>query len=136
MARHPVSDERSVVPPFEKARNFGRIFTKELARYLGAQPVALVRFLRQRGLLQRGWVREGGHGSATAWTSPRGAALAIAHFREKQGAKVMAGKDPFVERDRDKLRQERRRLRKKAGEVQAQLAGVLKRDTAHPELDE
>lgn len=134
MAHHPVSDERSVVPPFEKARNFGRIFTKELARYLGAQPAALVRFLRQRGLLQRGWVRKRARGSTVNWTTPRGAALAIAHFREKQGAKVLAGKDPFVERDREKLKAERRRLRQKAGAVQAQLAGVLKGDTPH--LDE
>lgn len=78
--------------------------------------------------MQRGTVRAGGHGDKASWTSPRGAALAIAHFRAIQGAKVMAGKDPFAERDRDRARGERRKLRLEAGAVQAALAGVLKRD--------
>lgn len=79
-------------------------------------------------------MRKRGRGSLTHWTTPRGAALAIAHFRAIQGAKVLAGKDPFVGRGRNEVKRERQRLRRKAGAVQAQLAGVLKRNTR--KLDE
>ena len=136
MARHPVSDECSVLPPFEKARNFGKIYTAELARLLGVQRGALVKFLRQRGLLHHSWLRPRGRGKATNWTTPRGAALAIAHFRAKQGALVLRGKDPFVQRDRDRAKTARQKARKAAVSVQAQLVGIARPTAALPELDE
>lgn len=89
MARHPVSDERSVLGPPSNSPYVERFFLGELAAFLRASKVELAGFLRQQGLVRtlrlqgRGWAR---------WTTKRGVELAIVHFRSKQTRRVEAGK--------------------------------------------
>jgi hypothetical protein len=91
MTRRPVSDECSVVGPAGKRAKPERFYLGELARFLRASPGDVAKFLRARRLL-RSKRPSTGRGAVT-WTSARGVALAVAHFRAIQGWKLERGED-------------------------------------------
>jgi hypothetical protein len=93
MARHPASDERSVLGPPGKSVKGERFYLVEIAQFVRTQPGNLAKFLRREGLLRR--VTRGARG-AVFYTSARGVALAIAHFRAIQGALYLKGQDPLA----------------------------------------
>ena len=98
MTRRPVSDERSVVGPAGKGAKPERFYLAELSRFLRVGGRDLKNFLRSRHLLHRM-----GTGVARApvwWTSARGAALAVAHFRAILGQKYEKGQDVLRDLDR------------------------------------
>lgn len=70
---------------------------KELAPFLRCAPGELGRFLKKRGLLR--FTYPGPCRAAVRWTTARGVALAVAHFRAKQGARYQRGEDPLREMD-------------------------------------
>lgn len=83
MARHPASDERSVLPPPTKARKGERFYVKEIAAFLRVYPHRVLVFLRDQSMLRQ---TAPGPGRAKAnWTTARGVGLCIAHFRHLQG---------------------------------------------------
>lgn len=99
MARRPVSDERSVLGPAEKVSKVERFFVIELARYLRARPCDVRELLRSRRLLLSSPAGTGR--PSVFWTSARGAAVVLAHFRAIQGAKYAKGEDPLRDADVD-----------------------------------
>jgi hypothetical protein len=108
MARRPVSDIRSVVGRSARGGKVERFFVVEIARFLRAQRGAVHRYLRQQGLL-RIWRKA--TRPAQGWTTARGCALAIAHFRAIQGQQYARGNDLIRNSDRMKaLRERRKRL--------------------------
>lgn len=100
MTRRPVSDERSVVGPAGKTAEGERFYLKELAPFLRANGGDVAGFLRSRHLLRT--VELGTGRKALRWTSARGVALAVAHFRAIQGRKYEQGQDVFRDLDRRK----------------------------------
>jgi hypothetical protein len=126
MARHPVSDERSVLPSFLKGRNTGRIYLMELARFLRVQGRELRSFLRRRRLLH--FRVRAVNGARVGWTTPHGVAAAIVHFRAKQAEMAMRGLDPFAEMDRAQrgwaVWKEQQAAKAAAKEHRAALVGV------------
>lgn len=98
MARQPFSDTRSVLPPPSNAPKVERFFIFEIARYLRCAPRDLVRLLRREGHLRK--LSLGASRAGVWWTSGRGLQIAIAHFRAKQGAEYLKGKDPIAELDK------------------------------------
>ena len=102
MTRQPFSDERSVLPPFDKRRNTGRIYLMELARFLRVKVLPLGRFLARRGLIYGVIVRR--NGAKARWTTPRGAQVAIVHYRAKQAEMWLRGRNPFEQADLKKRR--------------------------------
>jgi hypothetical protein len=91
MTRRPVSDECAVVGPAEKNPKPERFYLAELSRFLRANPGDVAGFLRARQLLRS--KRPSTGRGAVSWTSARGVALAVAHFRGIQGYKLERGED-------------------------------------------
>lgn len=85
--------------PAEKSAKVERFFVIELARYLRARPCDVRELLRSRRLLNALSVGTGR--AAVFWTSARGAAIAVAHFRAIQGVKYAKGEDPLRDADVD-----------------------------------
>ncbi len=83
MARHPASDERSVLPPPSKARKGERFYVAEIASFLRVSPHRILVFLRDQSMLRR--TRPGPQRQWVNWTTARGVGLCIAHFRAIQG---------------------------------------------------
>lgn len=83
MTRRPVSDECSVLGPHPKHRESERFFTKDLALFLRCRQGDLLKFLRKIRLLRETYPGPCRH--ALKWTTPRGVAMAVAHFRAIQG---------------------------------------------------
>jgi hypothetical protein len=83
MARHPASDERSVLPPPTKATKGERFYVKELALFLRVAPRRVLVFLRDQSMLR--WTHPGPSRRRVNWTTARGVGLCIAHFRHIQG---------------------------------------------------
>lgn len=106
MARHPASDERSVLGPPGKSVKGERFYLEEIARFVRTHPRYLAKFLRREGLLRR--IARGARG-AVYYTSARGVALAIAHFRAIQGVKYQRGEDPLRTQDRKREGELRRK---------------------------
>jgi hypothetical protein len=100
MTRRPVSDERSVVGPAGKRAEGERFYLKELASFLRANGGDVAEFLRSRHLLRT--VELGTGRKALRWTSARGVALAVAHFRAILGRKYEQGQDVLRDLDRAK----------------------------------
>jgi hypothetical protein len=89
MARHPASDERSVLGPAAKPREGERFFVPEMARFLRCSKHDLRKFLRSVGLLR---IIPLSHSRPpVAATTARGFALALVHFRTIQGEKALIG---------------------------------------------
>ena len=114
MTRHPASDERSVLGPAAKPVKGERFFLFEISAFLRCSQGELAKFLRREGLLRR---LGRGTGRAPAfWTSARGLALSVAHFRAVQGAKYVKGEDPLREMDQKRAAEQRKKaLLKGAG---------------------
>lgn len=89
MARHPFSDERSVLGPPSNSPYVERFFLGEIARFLRASERQVAAFLRRQGLVRRLGMQ--GRGVAK-WTTKRGVELCIVHFRSMQTRRVEAGK--------------------------------------------
>jgi len=89
MARHPASDERSVLGPIAKHRRGERFFLAEVALFLRTSRPKLALFLRDQGMLQR--LRLTGGWGSRLFTTARGFALACAHFRAIQGEREQLG---------------------------------------------
>jgi hypothetical protein len=100
MARRPASDERSVVGPAPKYPKVERFYLREVARFLRAKEGDVVRFLQSRHLLRS--MRPGTNRNRVQFTSARGVALAVAHFRAILGQKYEQGQDPLTVLDRQK----------------------------------
>jgi hypothetical protein len=83
MARHPASDERSVLPPPTKATKGERFYTREVARFLRVSEHKVLVFLRDQSMLRQTYPGPGR--AAVKWTTARGVGLCIAHFRHLQG---------------------------------------------------
>jgi hypothetical protein len=98
MARHPASDERSVLGPPAKLVKGERFFVIEISAFLRCSPGNVAGFLRREGLLKKMWGR--GQRPPALWTTARGMALCVAHFRAILGEKYQQGRDPLRERDR------------------------------------
>lgn len=98
MARHPASDERSVLGPPAKPRKGERFFVNEIASFLRARRREVAIFLRDQGMLQL--VYPGCRRPHLQCTTARGLALCIAHFRAIQGIEYQKGRDLIAERDR------------------------------------
>ncbi len=91
MARHPASDERSVLPPPTKATKGERFYVKEIASFLRVHPHRVLVFLRDQSMLRETY--PGPCRNAVRWTTARGVGLCIAHFRHLQGnPRVTIGK--------------------------------------------
>jgi len=99
MARRPASDERSVVGPAGKVAKVERFYLRELSRFLRAKEGDVAKFLSARHLLHR---QSFSVRRPTRWTSARGVALAVAHFRALLGQKYEQGRDPLAVLDRMK----------------------------------
>lgn len=97
MTRHPASDERSVLGPPAKYVKGERFFLVEIARFLRCSRGDLAKFLRREGQLRE--LYPGPCRDAVRWTTARGFALAVAHFRAIQGAKYLKGRDPLRDMD-------------------------------------
>lgn len=83
MARHPVSVVRSVLGPPAKATKGERFFVHEIARFLGVQSSRVRKFLTDLGMIE--WFRSGRPGRPPrAYTTARGVALSVVHFRALQ----------------------------------------------------
>lgn len=102
MTRRPVSDECSVVGPAGKNPKPERFYLGELARFLRASGGDVAKFLRERHLLRR--KRPSTGRGAVTWTSARGVALAVAHFRGIQGWKLERGEDVIGVSDRNRAK--------------------------------
>lgn len=90
MARHPASDERSVLGPAAKPRKGERFLVYEIARMLRCRPRLLFIFLRDLGMVRKVALN---HGRGPKWvTTARGVQLAIVHFRGIQGERLEKGK--------------------------------------------
>lgn len=114
MTRHPASDERSVLGPAAKPVKGERFFLKEIASFLRCSMGALAKFLRREQQLRA--LYPGPCRDAVQWTTARGFALAVAHFRAIQGAKYLKGRDPLRELDRNRAAERRKKaLLKGAG---------------------
>lgn len=107
MTRRPVSDECSVVGPAGKGAKPERFYVKEIASFLRASGGDVAKFLRARRLLRS--CRPSSGRQTVSWTSARGMALAVAHFRAIQGYKLERGEDVIGVSDR--LRAKRALLR-------------------------
>lgn len=83
MARHPASDERSVLPAPTKAAKGERFYVKEIALFLRVSQHRVLVFLRDQSMLRQD--RPGPCRPLTNWTTARGVGLCIAHFRHIQG---------------------------------------------------
>lgn len=102
MARHPASDECAVLGPPGKPVKGERFFLREIAAFLRCSLPELAKFLKSRHLVRLlpiGPVRK-----PLMITSARGFALAVAHFRAKQGARYEKGEDVMAYLDRIKAR--------------------------------
>lgn len=114
MTRHPASDERSVLGPPAKYVKGERFYILEICQFLRASPAALTKFLRREGHLRR--IGRGGARSAVYWTTARGVALCVAHFRAIQGEAYQKGRDPLRRMDRKNALEARKKaLLKGAG---------------------
>lgn len=107
MARHPASDERSVLGPPAKPRKGERFFVNEIASFLRARRKDVAVFLRDQGMLRM--LYPGARRDHVQCTTARGLALCIAHFRAIQGIEYQKGRDLIAEQDR-------RRARRREGE--------------------
>ncbi len=105
MTRHPASDERSVLGPPAKHVRGERFYVKEIAPFLRATAAMVVKFLRREGLLRE--IYGGPCREAAKYTSARGFALCVAHFRAIQGAKYQRGQDPLREMDQKAAKRRR-----------------------------
>lgn len=83
MARHPASDERSVLPPPTKATKGERFYVREIAQFLRVSPHRILVFLRDQSMLRETY--PGPCRDKVRWTTARGVGLCIAHFRHLQG---------------------------------------------------
>ena len=100
MTRHPASDERSVLGP--------------PAKYVKGERFFLAKFLRREQQLRE--LYPGPCRDAVRWTTARGFALAVAHFRAIQGAKYLKGRDPLRDMDQKRAAGQRKKaLLKGAG---------------------
>lgn len=88
MARHPASDERSVLGPAAKPRKGERFFVIEIAQFLRTSRTMVFRFLRDQGMLQRLYLPFRGY---RHFTTARGFSLCVAHFRAIQGLQAQVG---------------------------------------------
>ncbi len=114
MTRHPASDERSVLGPAAKHVKGERFFLAEIAGFLRCSRGDLAKFLRREGQLRA--LYPGPCRDAVRWTTARGFALAVAHFRALQGAKYLKGKDPLRKMDQSRAAGQRKKaLLKGAG---------------------
>jgi hypothetical protein len=102
MTRRPVSDECSVVGPAEKNAKPERFYLSELSRFLRVRVGDMAKFLRERHLLRS--KRPSTGRGAVSWTSARGVALAVAHFRAIQGWKLERGEDVIGQSDRNRAK--------------------------------
>lgn len=75
-----------------------RFFLVEIGAFLRASPGGIAKFLRREGLLRA--APRGSGRAPVLYTSARGVALAVAHFRAIQGAAYQRGKDPLGRADR------------------------------------
>jgi hypothetical protein len=102
MTRRPVSDERSVVGPAGKSPKSERFYLGELCGFLRASRREVAKFLRARHLLRS--ARPSTGRQTVTWTSARGVALAVAHFRAVQGYKLERGEDVIGVSDRNRAK--------------------------------
>lgn len=110
MARHPASDERSVLGPPGKSVKGERFYLVEIAQFVRTRPGLLAKFLRREGLLRA--ATRGSGRAPVLYTSARGVALAIAHFRAIQGAQYAKGQDPM--RRLERQAEQRKALRERS----------------------
>jgi len=91
-----------VVGPAEKNAKTERFYLVEIALFLRAKRKDVAEFLRARHLLRRG--RPGTGRQDVHWTSARGVALAVAHFRAIQGYKLERGVDRIGLSERERAK--------------------------------
>jgi hypothetical protein len=128
MTRRSADDERGLVPPVRFFPSGERIYLKELARYLGHDYQALLKWAQKRGLatLERQHYR-----SARAWwVTPRTAMRLIVVARGIQGEFLLRGKDYQAQKEQSRRQKQAERARKRVEQVNTRLAEHLQEQFA------
>jgi hypothetical protein len=97
MARRPFSGECSVLTGRDLPTRGEKVFTKELAQYLGVEGRVIHDLGRQRRLIKRTYRHPGRE--PVYYLSVYGAALVMTAVRALQGAELLDGKDYWAVRE-------------------------------------